>query len=385
MRFVSPALKHIAFPALSKSGYLRYAAGAGPAVVTYHGVFPAGYEIRNPALDGNLVHADSLRRQLQLLKRRYHVITPEEFLHWSQLQCSELHCSDGKPSLPPRSILLTCDDALQNTLTEMVPILRELGLSCLFFATGASASGSADDTPSMLWYEELYLMLLDASEPITLNLPEAGIEGIGPIAPNQIAPNQKHSCWWNLVERLSQFNGPSRRGFLDQFRQQLQLSENWRSQFLESPARAARFLTLDRAGLRQLAAAGMSVGAHTLSHPILARASDDLAWQEISESRSVLENALGRTVWAFAYPFGTAATVTRRDLKLAEQAGFRCAFMNTGGGLGAKIAGAKIHRFALPRVHVTADMSLAEFEAHVSGFYHSLRQRLLGGNEDAEI
>jgi peptidoglycan/xylan/chitin deacetylase (PgdA/CDA1 family) len=370
LRFVSPALKHLVFPVLSRSGYLRYTAGAGPAVVTYHGVFPAGYEGRNPALDGNLVQADSLRRQLQLLKKRYHVTTPEDFLHWSE----------EKLSLPPRSILLTCDDALRNTLTEMVPILQEVGLSCLFFATGASA----DETPSMLWYEELYLMLLDANAPITLNIPEANIRIS--ISTGPIAPSEKHSCWWNLVERLSQFDREHRRGFLDQVREQLRLAENWREQFFQDPTLAARFLTLDIAGLRQLAAAGMSIGAHSLSHPILARASEELAWREISESRSVLERALGQTVWAFGYPFGNAATVTGRDLRLAEQAGFRCAFMNVGGGfgakiVGAKISGAKINRFALPRVHVTADMSLFEFEAHISGFYRSLRKRLLGGDE----
>ena len=356
LRFVSPALKYIVFPALSRSGYLRYTAGAGPAIVTYHGVFPAGYEVRNPALDGNLVRADSLRRQLQFLKKRYHVISPEEFLRWSE----------EKLSLPPRSILLTCDDALQNTLTEMVPILQELGLSCLFFATGASA----DDTPSMLWYEELYMMLLDVSEPIALSLPDAGIS-LGPIL-----PNDRHSCWWNMVERLSQFDRELRRGFLDQIRDQLKLSENWREQFVQNPTLAARFLTLDAAGLRQLTAAGMSIGAHSLSHPILARASEELAWREISGSRSVLEKVLGQTVWAFGYPFGNAATVTGRDVRLAEQAGFRCAFINTGGGFGAKI-----NWFALPRVHVTADMSLAEFEAHISGFYRSLRSRLTGGEK----
>jgi peptidoglycan/xylan/chitin deacetylase (PgdA/CDA1 family) len=334
--------------------------------VTYHGVFPAGYEVKNQALDGNLVRADSLRRQLQLLTKRYHVITPEDFFQWSE----------EKLSLPPRSILLTCDDALRNTLTEMVPILQEFGLSCLFFATGASA----DETPSMLWYEELYLMLLDADEPIGLSLPEASIS-IGPIA-----PNEKHSCWWNLVERLSQFDKELRRGLLDQIREQLRLAQSWREQFFQDSTLAARFLTLDRAGLRQLAAAGMTIGAHSLSHPILARASEELAWQEVSESRKVLEKALGQTVWAFGYPFGNAATVTGRDLRLAEQAGFRCAFMNVGGGFGAKMGGAKsngakINRFALPRVHVTADMSLFEFEAHISGFYRSLRQRLLGGDE----
>jgi peptidoglycan/xylan/chitin deacetylase (PgdA/CDA1 family) len=360
LRFVSPALKHIVFPALSRSGYLRFAAGAGPAVVTYHGVFPAGYIVINPALDGNLVSADSLRQQLRLLRKRYHVISPGDFLRWLE----------GGPSLPPRSVLLTCDDALRNALTEMVPILQEFGLPCLFFATGASADETASMLGySMLWYEELYLMLLDASEPVTLDLPEASVSVDG------IAASEKHSCWWTLVQRLSQFDGPSRRGFLDRFREQLRLPENWRERFVQDSSLAARFLTLDSAGLQQLAAAGMTIGAHTLSHPVLSRAPDDLAWREISESRIVLEKILGQTVWAFGYPFGNSATVTGRELRLAEQAGFRCAFMNVGGGFGARI-----DRFAVARVHVTAGMNLSEFEAHVSGFYRNLRKRLRGSD-----
>lgn len=145
---------------------------------------------------------------------------------------------------------------------------------------------------------------------------------------------------------------------------------------IRDPTLAARFLTLDQTGLRQLAAAGMSIGAHSLSHPILSRVPHDLAWREISESRGVLEKALGQTVWAFGYPFGNADTVTERDLRLAERAGFRCAFMNAGGGFGAKI-----DRFAVPRVHVSAEMNLSEFEAHIADFYRTLRRRLLGGDE----
>ena len=322
--------------------------------MTYHGVFPAGYEIKNSSLDGSLVRSDSLRCQVQLLKRRYYVISPEEFLGWSS----------GELSLPPRSVLLTCDDALRNTLTEMVPILQDLGVSCLFFATGASA----EDVPSMLWYEELYLMLLEAGEPISFDIPAAGV-GI-----SSISPIEKHSSWWGLVEQLSQFDGKLRRRFLDQIRDQLRLTEDWSSRFVQEPTLAARFLTLDRSGLAELVAAGMTIGAHSLSHPILSRASEELAWREIFESRAVLEKVLGQAVWAFGYPFGNAATVTERDLLLAERAGFRFAFMNTGGGFGAEI-----DRFAVPRVHVTADMSLAEFEAHVAGFYRMLRERLLGG------
>jgi peptidoglycan/xylan/chitin deacetylase (PgdA/CDA1 family) len=366
LRLVSPALKHVLFPALSRSGYLRYAAGAGPAVVTYHGVFPAGYKIKNSTLDGHLVHAESLRRQLQLLKKRYHVITPEDFLQWLRKEHLERESPEGELSLPPRSILLTCDDALRNTLTEMVPILQEFDVSCLFFATGASA----EEMPSMLWYEELFLMLLDANQTIALNLPEAAI------SIDSITANNKHLSWWNLVEQLSRFDGKLRREFLDQIRDQLRLPENWQMRILDHPSQAARFLMLDRTGLRQLQSAGMTIGAHSLTHPILSRMPEDLAWREIFESRDLLEKALEQDVWAFGYPFGIPDTVTGRELQLTERARFRCAFMNTGGGFGAKI-----NRFAVPRVHVTADMTLSEFEAHVAGFYRTLRERLLGGSE----
>lgn len=325
--------------------------------MTYHGVFPSGYEVQGPALDGNLVYAESFKRQLQLLKKRYHIISPDDFLHWVE----------GENSLPPRSVLLTCDDALQNTLTEMVPILQDLDLSCLFFATGASVEPS----PSMLWYEELYLMLSDGTEPIDLNIPEAQI------VIRKSAANEKHSCWWNLVEQLSSFDRQVRRGFLDQIRSQLKLPGEWKEKFVRNATLASRFLTLDLAGLRKLRSSGMAVGAHSLSHPVLAKASEVLARQEISESRSALEDALGEQIWAFGYPFGNAATVTRREISLAERAGFRCAFMNVGGGFGAKF-----DRFAVPRVHVAADMSLSEFDAHIAGFYRSLRERLLGAREE---
>jgi peptidoglycan/xylan/chitin deacetylase (PgdA/CDA1 family) len=362
LRFISPALKHFVFPLLSRSGYLRRSAGAGPAVVTYHGVFPNGYKARNPSLDGNLVRAESLRRQLELLQKRYHVISPSDFLHWSE----------GKLSLPPRTILLTCDDALRNTLTEMVPILQEFGLSCLFFATGASA----DEKPSMLWYEELYLMLLDASQPTVINLPHADVSN----DTSPIASSGTHARWWNLVERLSPFNRELRGRLLAEIREQLKLPDNWRDRYLQDSILAARFLVLDPAGIQQLAAAGMSIGAHSLSHPILSHASKELAWREISESRTILEKALGQQIWAFAYPFGDNSTVSAREQRLAEEAGFRCAFMNMEGDLGAKM-----NRFALPRVHVAADMGLGEFEAHISGFYFSLRRMLASSDDGLEL
>jgi len=368
LQFVSPALKNVIFPVLSRMGYFRHRAGAGPAdaapaIVTYHGVFPRDYEIKNRALDGNLVYGLSLRRQLQLLTNDYHVIAPSDFLRWLE----------AKISLPPRSVLLTCDDALQNTLTEMLPILQEFKVSCLFFATGASAGEGS----SMLWYEELYRMLLQAPRPIRLVIPDCQLE-LGPVAHEQL-----HGCWWNLVERFSQFERAARRSLLDEVRSQVGLTPDWAERIDRNAATSSRFLMLNRKGLRQLAAAGMEIGAHSMSHPILSRAGEDIAWQEISESKLVLEEALGKSVWAFGYPFGNAATVSPRDVGLAERAGFRCAFLNVGGGFGAKVRVSHNSRFAFPRVHVTADMTVPEFEAHLSGFYRWIRERTTGVDETA--
>ena len=75
MKLVSPLLKHVVYPGLSKGGFLQCAAAAGPMVLTYHGVLPPGYKVVDPALDGNLVSTDSFREQLQLLKNRYQMCT----------------------------------------------------------------------------------------------------------------------------------------------------------------------------------------------------------------------------------------------------------------------------------------------------------------------
>jgi peptidoglycan/xylan/chitin deacetylase (PgdA/CDA1 family) len=352
MRFVSPFLKHAVYPGLAKIGYLRRRSDAGPAIITYHGILPQGYKTFDSDLDGGLVTAETFRRQLQLLSRQYNVISPPEFLAWCQ----------GKHELPPRAVLLTCDDDLRNTLTEMVPILQEHGLSCLFFVTGASLK----EMPAMLWCEELYLMLLAAKESIALDLAH------GQFVAKSVTVSEKRTLWWNLVKYLSRYNAPARQNLLDEVRTQLHLPDDWSTAVLTDPLRG-RFLMLNRVELRALVDAGMEVGAHTLTHSILSQLSAEEAWCEISESRTKLEETIGRPVWALAYPFGDAASVTERERAMAKRAGFTCAFVNSGGGLGAQMP-----RFALPRVHVTSTMNLGEFEAHVSGFYRSLRERLLG-------
>jgi peptidoglycan/xylan/chitin deacetylase (PgdA/CDA1 family) len=217
-----------------------------------------------------------------------------------------------------------------------------------------------------LWYEELYLLLLAApAGSYSFDFPEVRLE-LGD-------RSQRRSAWWNLVKKLSQSDQVARIRFIEAARVEFGLPDGWNAGCWNNEAQRERFSLLNGDDLRQLVGQGMSIGSHTLNHPILSQQTSDEAWREISESRSVLERAVGKPVWALAYPFGDPASVTTREMQMAEQAGFQCAFMNVGGGFGAQLP-----RFALPRVHVTADMNLSEFEAHVSGFHRDFRSRLSG-------
>jgi peptidoglycan/xylan/chitin deacetylase (PgdA/CDA1 family) len=75
--------------------------------------------------------------------------------------------------------------------------------------------------------------------------------------------------------------------------------------------------------VRELRAAGMSVGSHTWSHSNLARLSPAGAEQDLRRSREVLEDRLGEPVRTVAYPWGKLGRhVTDETLVAARRAGF---------------------------------------------------------------
>jgi peptidoglycan/xylan/chitin deacetylase (PgdA/CDA1 family) len=81
------------------------------------------------------------------------------------------------------------------------------------------------------------------------------------------------------------------------------------------------FLSWD--DLRQLLAAGMTVGDHTRSHPYLTSITNSaVLWDEIYGSKLLLEQQLGVPIYEFAYPFGIYNSTISA---LVEKAGYRSA------------------------------------------------------------
>jgi peptidoglycan/xylan/chitin deacetylase (PgdA/CDA1 family) len=76
----------------------------------------------------------------------------------------------------------------------------------------------------------------------------------------------------------------------------------WPSQ----PARVRRRPLLGWEAAREMAAAGIEMGSHTVSHPDLTRLSPDEARAELVASRMAIEDRLGVAVQALAYPYGRA-------------------------------------------------------------------------------
>lgn len=111
------------------------------------------------------------------------------------------------------------------------------------------------------------------------------------------------------------------------------------------------FLSLDM--LKQLVAAGMTIGDHSKSHPYLTHiASTTVLRNEIIGSKQLLERDLGVPVTEFAYPFGAYDPAI---LAMVKAAGYRSAR-----GDGWKNVPAATALFTLPALNVPT--TLAAFE-----------------------
>ncbi|WP_003540435.1 polysaccharide deacetylase family protein [Desulfotomaculum nigrificans] len=105
--------------------------------------------------------------------------------------------------------------------------------------------------------------------------------------------------------------------------------------------------------IKELDAAGFTIGAHTVNHPKLAEVSPEEARWQIEESKRVLEQGLKKPVNVFAYPYGSH---NDQVAELVKEAGFRAAVTTELG-----LAKDSQNPFKLPRVRVTGHYSNEKF------------------------
>jgi peptidoglycan/xylan/chitin deacetylase (PgdA/CDA1 family) len=98
-----------------------------------------------------------------------------------------------------------------------------------------------------------------------------------------------------------------------------------------SPGRvgAQGFLGWD--DLRTISAAEVRVDSHGLDHESLGALQPEAVWQQVSRSRGILEDRLGRAVSTLAYPYGTVRDFSDMVKTQVRRAGYRAACTSVNG------------------------------------------------------
>jgi len=125
--------------------------------------------------------------------------------------------------------------------------------------------------------------------------------------------------------------------------------------------------------IREMKAAGVRFGGHSVSHPRLTEIPIEKARREIEDCKRALEDGLGEKVATFCYPYGFFNRAIR---DLVEEAGYRGACCNSPGRLWPDG-----DIYALKRVTMTYRMKgYISLSSSLSGYYVFFKE-LRSGNK----
>lgn len=224
-------------------------------------------------------------------------------------------------SLPPRAAAITFDDGYADNFTVAMPILEAHGLPATFFI----ATGSLDG--GQMWNDRIIEAVRNSRKQ---RLDLSG-EGLGVYELDSVAAI-RHAI--ESILTIVKYREP----------------KEDRLKAVDYVAAVAggcvpRDLMLTSEQVRSMRCAGMSIGAHTVTHPILAKINPVEVNSEILESKRFLEALLQEPVSLFAYPNGKPDVDYRlADAEKVRALGFAAAVTTAWG-----VADAQSDLMQLPR------------------------------------
>ncbi len=249
-------------------------------------------------------------------------------------------------------VALTFDDGYRDNVEHAWPVLAKHGAPWTLFVT----PGFADRT-ARLWWLELE-EAIRALPRLDLALPE------GRFTARTETDAEKNRAFAKLYWHLRK--GPE--AIL------LSAISDLAGQAGIDAAALAERECLPWETLRALSGApGVTIGAHTLTHPMLAKHDAETAHREIVASKARLEAEFGLPIRHFAYPVGDPGSAGLREFGLAKEAGFASAVTTRPGHLFPEHVN---HLHALPRVSLNGlHQNEAALRALLSGLPFWLRNR----------
>jgi peptidoglycan/xylan/chitin deacetylase (PgdA/CDA1 family) len=267
--------------------------------------------------------------------------------------------------LPPRPVCITFDDGYADNLHAAKPTLEAFRVPGTVFVTPGYIN-----VPENLWWDELGKLILDPTsrqEELSMHVNGQHYAYAFPPQSGDSGEEDPHRNWraWEKAP------GPRQAAYLAIYGLLVKLSDADREAAMEqlrkdatpyADRRQHRCVTEDE--LRELASGDLvEIGAHTLTHPILASLPPDQQQHEIGGSKRRLEELIGKSVTTFAYPYGKKIHYTLETIKTVRANGFACACSNFGG-----LVTRTSNRFALPRFQ-PMDWNGDQFAEAVEAWY----------------
>ncbi len=235
--------------------------------------------------------------------------------------------SGGRPDAAPFAVL-TFDDGYRDQMVHAVPVLTQHEAPFTLYVTPGFAERSA-----RLWWVELEEAVRGADS-IDVEI------GGAPLSLKSGTADEKQSAFTQIYRRL---RACSEEELLQVTGRLAQASKVDKRQVVEDLCMT--WDDIEALSRHPLA----TIGAHTVTHPRLARVSEAEMRTEIGASRTVLEERLGRPVVHLAYPVGDVGSAATREFHAASAFGFVSAVTTRPGLIYPAHAE---HMTALPRVSV---------------------------------
>lgn len=224
-------------------------------------------------------------------------------------------------TLPPRAVAVTFDDGYADNAELALPILSHFGVPATFFVATRYLNGG------LMWSDGVIESVRRST------LPELNLEPLGLGRHPLRSDRERLDASVNLVAAVKYRPPEERQRLVDRIAELANVT-------------LPRDLMMTTEQLRKMADAGMEIGAHTMTHPILANVPLDVARREILGSKEELTQLLGRAPTLFAYPNGKPGyDYTGEHARLVEEAGFVAAVSTAWGS-----AGISDDRYQLPRM-----------------------------------
>ena len=298
------------------------------AILRYHAICsPDACAYASP---GICISPEAFERHVQYLANNYSVLPLADVV--GRLR--------ERRRLPKNCVAITFDDGYADNLPA-ARLLARYGLTATFFIAAGCLAGGEPFWPAEI--RELVQALTQS--PIRLSVPgtEITLEVGGPA--------QRVDATGRITKLFKSVPIPAREALRAQLREAA-----------GQPALPECMLRWDE--LEEMAGLGMTIGAHTLTHPNLPSAGLADATAEIRGSKALLEERLGRPVTLFSYPNGGAEEYYTPDLQAAvRDAGFEASATSRNG-----FTGESTDLYALERVQVAERLEDLVFALEVERF-----------------